>query len=158
MRTKMKAGVKASIPLWHNASSFGCPLLLFLFMLKQTTLSVLLLAAALPTLAQTTPATSLQASGGPVVKAPYQFCVLNATELSFGKPSFTLDYGPKTNTLKRSETQAYDEQWKVDGLASFADALNFMTAKGWDFVSSNAVLNEKGVIQYQYIFRRSSGQ
>lgn len=118
-------------------------------MLKLLVLPLLLAVVVLPTLAQTTSTPA----GVPAAKASHQFCVLEATQIRPGKLSF-VDYGPKTNTLQRTETQAYDEQWKVDGLTSLADALNFMAAKGWDFVSSNAVHLNNGITRYQYIFRR----
>ncbi|MGI4734034.1 MAG: hypothetical protein ACRYG7_02525 [Janthinobacterium lividum] len=114
--------------------------------------------AALSTLAQPTPAPSRQAAGMPVAQASYQFCGLEATQIRLSKLSFVLDYGPKSNTLKRTETQVYDEQWQADGLASLADALNLMTAKGYDSVSSNAVPLENGITRYQYIFRRPNIQ
>jgi hypothetical protein len=116
-------------------------------MLKHVALALFLAPAALPALAQTTPAPAPTAAA----TGQYQYCNL----VSFGTQGrdTRLEYGqhPKP-VVANPEMEALDE--KVKELGSSVLALNYLTSHGWEYLNT-ASLSPPGNSGYIiYLLRR----
>lgn len=113
-------------------------------MFKLFTLALLLLVAAFPALAQTTPSTS-SVQGG-----QYQYCQLIGVGL--GSKDAYLEYGQRAKpATTNSELDALNEQIKK--MDSVIAGLNYMTNHGWEYLGVSSI--SPGTISYViYTLRR----
>ncbi|MBO2008818.1 hypothetical protein [Hymenobacter negativus] len=98
-------------------------------------LLALLLSGATPVLAQTTPAVAHPLA--------VQYCTLVARGTHYGTLAFHLDYGLNGAgyTGISADQQAADNV-KVRELFTVADALNFLSSKGWEVVGISTLTGD----------------
>ena len=110
-------------------------------MLKFLTISLLLSAAAFPTLAQTASSTSSSQSG-----QQYQYCHLVGTGTQ--SRDAHLEYGQHAKpAVNNAELDALDQEIKK--LDSAITGLTYMTGRGWEYVGVTSV----GIYTF-YVMRR----
>ncbi|WP_295772537.1 hypothetical protein [uncultured Mucilaginibacter sp.] len=110
--------------------------------------SIILIALLLPlaVMAQTP---------GFYVKSKDQFFTLFATSyMGSTKCSIKVDFGSDRQLLKQFDNKIIDETSKVKEYDSLADALNYVSALGWEFVFAYPTKFEKNYFFSQYLFKR----
>ena len=96
---------------------------------------VLVVAASLPVVAQTTP------TDRPA--APVQYCTLVASGTTFSSLAFRLDYGQAgARYLGVSPEQAKADKAQVNELFSVADVLNYLSRQGWECIGVTTLAGE----------------
>jgi hypothetical protein len=115
-------------------------------MLKHLALALFLASAALPALAQTSPAPTAAATG------QYQYCNLISGG-TIGRNA-SLDYGQHDKHMAANpEMEALNE--KVKDLKSVISALNYLTSHGWEYVDVTSSSPGNGATIYYLLRRRT---
>ncbi|MVN91920.1 hypothetical protein [Mucilaginibacter aquatilis] len=110
--------------------------------------SIILIALLLPLAV-------LAQSPGFYVKPKEQFFTLFSTSyMGSTKCSIKVDFGSDKQLLKKFGNNIVDETSKVKEYDSLADALNYVSALGWEFVFAYPTTFEKKYFFSQYLFKR----
>lgn len=85
-----------------------------------------------------------------------QFIVVTYTSstLSISKGRVKIDFGSNAQLLKQFDKKIMDDTRKVTACKSVADAFNYITALGWEFVFAHATDLNNDYPYHKYIFKR----
>lgn len=113
---------------------------------------VLLLAIALFTISF---AKAQTVNGVPLKDIQVEYVqIVGTSKLLSPKLTIEIDFGQVNSYWTNKDTQMLDEKGKKIEFNSMIDALNFMSANGYDFVSSYAVSVSQSQNVYHYLLRR----
>ena len=115
------------------------------------TLCILFLTAVsfLPSMAQTV-------NGVPLKEIDVEHIqIVGVSKMMSSKVTIHIDFGQRNKAFNNKDTEIRDENDKAVEFNSMIDALNFMSANGYEFVQAYAFALGQGPNVYHFLMKRS---
>lgn len=110
---------------------------------------LMFIASFLPSFAQTV-------NGVPIKEIDVEHIqIVGVTKMMSTKVTIHIDFGQRNKIFNNRDTEIRDENDKAVEFNSMIDALNFMTANGYEFVQAYAFSVASGPNVYHYLMRKS---
>lgn len=119
-----------------------------------TSLKNMLLATLATVLSVATTARAQTVNNIPISQIDTEYIqIMATTKLLSTKVTVDIDFGQRNKAFALKDTEIRDENNQVVSFNSIIDALNFMSASGYDFVQAYTVTISNTVVYY-YVMRK----
>ncbi len=119
-----------------------------------TSLKNMLLATLATVLSVATTARAQTVNNIPISQIDTEYIqIMATTKLLSTKVTVDIDFGQRNKAFALKDTEIRDENNQVVSFNSIIDALNFMSASGYDFVQAYTV-TISGTVVYYYLMRK----